>query len=108
MEQQASDERITLDDGRFVFGVTDPDGERQERSIDLLTLKLTCEDCEARNGLQADSQGRIRPTAKFLSDLAKSLQGDVPGCTPTIAWQLWLASFGAMERLKKNMSEKPK
>ncbi len=111
MEQQASrqhGEAIALDDGRFVFGITDADGQRAERSIDLLVLKLTCEEMESKHGLTADLQGKIRPTSQFLADLSRSLQADVPGCTPTIAWQLWLASFGAIERLKKNMSGTPK
>lgn len=105
--QQADRGPITLDDGRFVFGITRPDGERTEHALDILTFRLTCEKLEAKHSLARTAEGGIQPTPEFLRDLSAELSRDIADCTPTVAWQLWVASFAAMERLKKNMSGTP-
>jgi hypothetical protein len=92
--------------GELEFRVQTKDGV-VEHKIDLLSLKLTCEECEAAHGLQA-VDGRLQPTAAFLSDLAGRCESlGVCGCTGTVAWQLWLASANAMEQLKNALSGMP-
>lgn len=95
-----------LDDGllRFDFRCR---GETTPHEIDVLILRLTCEECEQTHGLQV-KEGSYVATAAFLTDLAGRIAAlGVAGCTPSLAYQLWGASVAHVEALKKNMSETP-
>ena len=85
------------------------DGEQTtDHAIDLLVLKLVCEECERLHDLKPDDSGVLQYTAQFLYDLAGKLSGlGVPGCTPTMAYQLWHAAAMGMSDLKKNTSATP-
>lgn len=96
-----------LDDGTLKFRVKRPDGAETEHSVDLLVLKLTCEACEEQHRLQT-VEGRLQPTPAFLADLAVQLGGlGLAPCTPTLAWQAWIACGEQMGRLGNAHSEKP-
>lgn len=103
------EELTTLDDGQLHFKVRNRGtGEETAHSIDVLLLRLTCEECEAGHNLQVNDRGQYIATAAFLTDLAARLDGmGVAGCTPSIALQLWSASVREIESLKKNTSGTP-
>lgn len=92
-----------LTTGELVFSVLTPEGP-SERKVDLLWLKLTCEEAERDNSLQVDAEGRQQATALFLDDLSSRLSAKVADCTPTMAYQMWLAASEAMNELKNAMS----
>lgn len=101
-------ELLTMPDGMFHFKVQCRDGSAVEHSIDVLMLRLTCRECETANNLEVDENGCYVHTAAFLKDLARRLQeAGVEGCSPSVAYQLWLASVVEFDRLKKNTSETP-
>lgn len=96
-----------LESGELIFRVRRPDGSETDHQIDLLSLKLTCEETEQVHNLQV-KDGAIAPTAAFLADLAaRFVELGVADCTPTIAYQMWLSSYGAMETLKNALSGMP-
>ena len=95
-----------LSTGELVFTVLTPEGP-SERKIDLLWLKLTCEEAEKDHALQLDANGAQITTAAFLDDLATRLSAKVADCTPTMAWQMWISAANAMEELKNAMSGTP-
>ena len=105
--ERQSHDAVVLGDGSLAFRVKRADGSEQALSIDLLILKLTCQQCEEDHDLQVVN-GRINPTPRFLKDLAERLgEFGVTNCTPSLAWQLWLASIEQMEQLKKTTSTTP-
>lgn len=96
-----------LDSGELIFRVRRGDAEA-EFTLDLLELKLTCEEAVAAHSLAEDKTGRYVPTAAFLRDLAGRLEGlGVCGCTPTLACKFWHAAGEEWERLKNGQSETP-
>lgn len=95
-----------LTTGELVFNVMTAEGP-SARKVDLLWLKLTCEEAERENSLQVDAEGRQQPTASFLDDLANRLSSKVADCTPTMAYQMWIAASHAMNELKNAMSGTP-
>ena len=92
-----------LTTGELTFSVLTPEGP-SERKVDLLWLKLTCEETERDNSLQVDAEGRQQATALFLKDLSNRLSAEVADCTPTMAYQMWIAASEAMNELKNAMS----
>lgn len=98
-----------LDDGLLHFAIRNrTTGEETPQSIDVLLLRLTCEECEQLHRLQVNATGEYVATAAFLLDLAKRLAGlGIADCTPSMAFQLWSASAREIEALKKNTSETP-
>lgn len=95
-----------LGDGLFHFGVRKGE-EVLPRAIDVITLKLACEEAEAMHRLEKDAEGLLKPTAAFLDTLAGKLKGCIEDCTPSLAYQLWSIGPGLVDDLKKNMSEPP-
>jgi hypothetical protein len=94
-------------DGELIFAVRRADGTVTEHRVDLLMLKLTCEQCETAHRL-TDAEGQVNPTPEFLLDLAGKLQAiGIERCTPTLAWQAWVAASEQMQMLKKNLSTTP-
>lgn len=99
-------DRPALNDGELVFCVQRAEGTTEHR-LDLLLLKLTCEQCESLHRLE-EKDGVLHPTPDFLLDLAGKLQSiGFDRCTPTLAWQAWIAAGNQINRLKKNMSGTP-
>ena len=94
------DDKSILDSGELTFRVRAADGTVTDHKMDLLRLKLTCEECESTHGLEI-VDGKIQPTAAFVADLAGRLdEMGVCGCTGTVAWQIWLAAFKQMALIK--------
>lgn len=100
---------ITLDDGLLTFTITNREtGEAVKHSLDVLMLRLTCQECEALHNLQADANGHYVVTSAYMADLTARIAGlGVPECTASIAYQLWGASVNEIEALKKNTNETP-
>lgn len=98
-----------LEDGQLHFAIRNrTTGEESPHAIDVLILRLLCEECERSHNLQANSKGEFLATAAFLTDLAGRLEAQgIAGCTPTIAHQLWCASVAEIDSLKKNANETP-
>lgn len=96
-------------DGRFLFKlVNTATSEETDCDIDIIILEMTCRDEVLKHNLQTDQNGCYVYTPEFLVSLASRLDMlGVPGCTPSIALQLWVASGRQVEKLKKNTSEKP-
>lgn len=93
-----------LQDGQLTFRIQRGEEETSHK-LDLLELKLTCESCESKHHLQIQD-GRVVATAQFLRDLAGELEAlGVKNCTPTVAYQIWLAASAQLEVLKKNIVE---
>lgn len=98
-----------LTDGAIKFQIRKNDGTTVEFEADTLLLKLACEECEKECGIKPDAQGLMPVDAKFLKNLAVKLcDFGFPFCTPTIAYQVWIAIGDAMKALKKNTSETAK
>ena len=96
-----------LSDGTLQFTIRRAGQEDSHVACDLLVLKLTCEQCEDRHSLQA-TDGKMRPTPEFLQDLSASLGTcGIENCTPTIAWQVWIAVSEQLSALKKSTDETP-
>ena len=96
-----------LSTGDILFKVQREEGIVEHR-VDLLELKLTCEECEKTHALETDAEGRMKPTAAFLRDLSGRLeQIGVCQCTPTIAYKMWVAGANAMVELKNAISGMP-
>lgn len=95
-----------LVDGLLRFRIRDlQSGESVPHEVDVLVLKLACEECERKHNLEV-IDGAFRPTPAFLVDLAQHIRDvGVPSCTPTVAHQLWCAAGGYIEQLKKNTNE---
>jgi hypothetical protein len=104
--QQGSPDPL-MSDGKVRFRVRRSGGAETVHEVDLLVLKVTCEQCEDQHQLTI-KDGRIQPTADFLIDLAGRLTAyGLADCTPTLAWQAWIAATEAMASLKNAMSETP-
>lgn len=96
-----------LTDGQLSFEVKRADGTTTTHELDLLVIKLACEQCERRHQLK-EAEGRLVPTPEFLQDLSATLAGlGLVRCTPTIAWQVWISASEQMATLKKTASETP-
>lgn len=96
-----------LESGELVFRVRRGQAE-VDHTIDLLALKLTCEACEQEHSLRVTEDNKLQPTTEFLVDLAGRLESlGICGCTPTVAWQIWIAAGLQMEMLKNVMSGMP-
>jgi hypothetical protein len=93
-----------LVDGQVCYRVQ---GEEQPQKIDLLVLKLACEESEREYDLQVVG-GTVQYTAAFLVGLAQKLTSlGITYVTPTIAFQLWHFAGREMERLKKTLDSTP-
>lgn len=105
-QEPARPQHPILATGEIVFSVQSPDGP-VDRKVDVLWLKLTCEAAEKEHCIGTDSEGRLMATAEFLDGLAQKISVKVPECTPTMAWQMWIAAADAMTELKNAMSGMP-
>jgi len=98
-----------LEDGLLHFKIRNREtGEETPHDLDVLVLRLTCEEAEATHNLQVNAAGEYIATAAFLVDLAGRITGlGISNCTPSLAFQLWSVSAREMEALKKNTNETP-
>ncbi len=97
-----------LTDGTLLFHVRRRDGTESEHTVDLLVLKLACEDCEKKHQIGRGVGEPMQPTPEFLVDLAERLSGfGLDNCTPTLAWQAWKAATEQMSRLGESQGEMP-
>lgn len=98
-----------LGDGTFAFKVKKSDGTLVECSVDVISLRLACQEAEDTHRLPQSEKGGLLPTAEFLKTLTGLLaqSAGVKDCTPSIAYQLWIISGDLLDGLKKNMSEPP-
>lgn len=79
-------------------------GEFEVTAIDFITVNLLIGEIEDRHALKIED-GLVKPTTPFLVELAKELEGQgIAGCTPTMAWQLWIKVRSLLSTLKKNLS----
>jgi hypothetical protein len=104
---------LKLANGAITITATTEAGEPKSYQLDLLILKLTCEEAEQENNLQVDREGpnagNYRPTSAFLLDLSERIRGlGFDQCTPTHAMQLWNTASTMIEQLKKNIDQTPK
>lgn len=99
---------ITLDDGLLTFTILNREtGESAKHSLDVLLLRLTCQECESLHNLQVED-GSYVVTAAYLADLTARIAGlGVPECTASIAYQLWGASVREIDSLQKKTNETP-
>ena len=101
-------EPLKLVNGNLVVNVTDADGTvRATHAVDVLALKLACEECVDQHRLAVQENGTYKVTSDFLLALAARLGSFVPDCTPSMAYQLWVAADGQLEALKKNTQPPP-
>lgn len=99
---------INLEDGLLRFTILNSKtGESVNHSLDVLLLRLTCQECEAMHNLQVEN-GSYVVTAAYLADLtARIADLGVPECTASIAYQLWGASVREIDTLQKKTNETP-
>jgi len=97
---------IQLEDGLLRFTILNREtGESVNHSLDVLLLRLTCQECEALHNLQVEN-GSYVVTAAYLADLTSRIAGlGVPECTASIAYQLWGASVREIDALQKKTNE---
>jgi hypothetical protein len=92
-----------LDDGLLHFQVK---GREGEQTIDVLLLKLACQEVVDKHQLAVSADNRYVPTAAFLKDLSDALGSlGLQGCTASIAFQLWRDADAAIEQQKKSADE---
>lgn len=98
-----------LGDGQFHFKVKAASGEVSDHAVDVISLRLACEEAEERHRLPKTEEGNLKPTAAFLADLAGILKqsAGLATCSPSLAYQLWTISGKLVDDLKKNTSETP-
>lgn len=98
-----------LEDGTISVSIKRPDDSIEDLSLDLLCLRLTCQEAEDAHKLhERSTNGVVQPTADFLRDLSSRFVAmGVTRCTPTIAWQLWVATIDAFNGLKKSTNLTP-
>lgn len=112
-EKQTASAEVVINDGLLRFGVKPVDSEEiKHHEVDVLLLKMTCEECELAHNLKSkDGEGgtkTVYATTKFLQDLAVRLQGlGIDGCSATVACQLWKQASQVIDSLKKNTNETP-
>jgi hypothetical protein len=78
--------------------------EPAPRQVELLPVIDTCREVESKHSLKS-SDGRIRPTAAFLRDLARKLSKLLNLKKPLAsgaAWQIWITAFDHYEKLAKD------
>ena len=93
-----------LIDGLIRVSVQSLDGSKRQIEVDVLILKMCCEEAETAHNYKPGSP----PTSVFLRDLSQRLQAvGVTACTPSVAYQLWHLSGEMITTLKKNMPETP-
>ncbi|MDX1964126.1 MAG: hypothetical protein SFX18_13315 [Pirellulales bacterium] len=99
---------VDLQTGSMKFNIVDDaTGTKTPHEVDVMLLKLACEEQERTHNLEI-RDGKYVPTPQFLFDLANSLKGlGLPMCTPTMAFQLWCAAGAQIETLKKNTETPP-
>lgn len=102
-------EPIQLEDGLLRFSILNRStGEHVNHSLDVLLLRLTCQECEELHNLPTDDDGSYKVSAAYLADLTSRIIAlGVPECTASIAYQLWGASVREMSALQKKTSEMP-
>lgn len=107
------DAELTFNDGLLRFRVRNTEtGEETPHAIDVLLLRLTCEECETVHSLPVGDDGRYvvkgQVAIAFLTDLAARIAAiGLPQCDTSLAYQLWRASLTEIDNLKKNTSETP-
>jgi hypothetical protein len=98
---------ITLpDDGLLQVTFRKSDGSAFEFADDLLMLRLTCEELEAKHKL-AETGGILYATADFLTDLTARLARRHEGLTPTMAAHVWRLTAEAFRAEKKSTKPPP-
>ena len=97
---------ITLKHGQFHFNVEMENGETVPATIDVLELKLLCEELEYKHHLEKNPDGSYKSSTDFLRDLAAQLAlAGVPSPTVTLAYQLWHVAGAKLNELKKNIND---
>lgn len=98
-----------LDDGLLRFKLRNREtGQETPHAIDVLLLRLACEECEQTHRLEVNAEGRYIATAAFLTDLASRLAAlGITDCTASVARQLWVVSEVQMDELQKKTDETP-
>lgn len=94
-----------IDDGSLTVKVRRADGTEQTHTLDVMQARLAAQLVEKKHG--AD-QPEWTASAEFLADLAQAFEGiGLPGCTPTVAYQVWHRTAELWTDLKKNMLGPP-
>lgn len=95
-------------DGQFNFFVQKSDGTQEPYTIDVLELKLICEEQERAHNLEKNERGAYIATAAFLRDLKSQFQlAGIHSCTSSMAYTLWHAAGEKFSELKKNIETPP-
>lgn len=107
MAENAEKTPLVLSDGMLHFAVRRGDATT-EHAIDVLILRMTCDECVAAHALQTDEHDCYIVTAGFLIDLAARIAAvGVEGCTPSLARQLWATAVQGIDALQKKTNETP-
>ncbi len=106
---------IVLNDGQLNFSIRNREtGESVNHFADVMALRLVFQECEAAHNLQVEN-GAYVPTSAFTADARARIAAiGLPDCSLTeadcgtsVILQLWSASIGGMDGLKKNTNETP-
>ena len=88
-----------LSDGMLTFEIQHQDGTITKHSADLMVLQFTFEELQESHSLPV-RDGKYVATAAFIQECSQRLQAaGVDGCTPTIAYKLWIIANKAMSQL---------
>lgn len=89
----------TIGDGTVSVKVKGGAHDGETLSLDLINLILAIEPVEAAHKVAAG----FKANPKFTTDLATAFRSaGVPGCTPTMAYDLWCFARNAWYELKKD------
>ena len=92
-----------LDDGILRFRVNGSGGKTVNVEIDLMIARLEIDRLEGIHAIE--ESGKRTPTPAFLKALAAALaEHGIDGCTPTMAYQIWIASDEAWTASQKKTS----
>ena len=80
------------------------DGQERTAFLDVLEMRLLCDELEARHTLERKN-GQVYATRAFLADVASELSKmGVEGATVYEAFQIWSKLGTVIEAIKKNTS----
>lgn len=87
-------------------GIKDATGEVKPVSIDVLELRLLCQDLENQFSLRREGT-KVFATREFLAALRDQLKTMGVNCSVNVAYQLWARLSEIEEGLKKNTDSTP-
>jgi len=103
-QSKPSEDNYVFSDGMLSFKIEGGEHGGETVSVDLLWLRLKCEELEESHKLKVNEEKQeYIPTAEFLSALSRSIEQETGYCTPSLAFQIWVAGSRLYEEIQKKI-----